>query len=127
MKIVVLDGFALNPGDLSWEGLKMLGELAVYDRTPAASVVERCKGAEIVLTNKCVIGDREFAQLPSLKLISVLATGYNIVDTIAAKNRGIAVSNIPTYGTRSVAQMAFAHILEFTQQRNIRSAGFDSC
>ena len=113
MKIVVLDGYALNPGDLSWEGLKMLGELSVYDRTSGAFVVERCKDAEVILSNKTVLGEKEFAQLPSLRFLSLLATGYNVIDTVAAKKRGITVSNIPTYGTSSVSQMAFAHILEF--------------
>ncbi|MEI7904309.1 MAG: D-2-hydroxyacid dehydrogenase [Candidatus Firestonebacteria bacterium] len=115
MKIVVLDGYALNPGEFSWESLKQLGELVVYDRTPAALTAERCKGAEIVLSNKATIGEKEFAVLPDLKFISVLATGYNIVDTAAAKKRGIIVSNIPEYGTYSVAQMVFAHILAFCQ------------
>lgn len=112
MKIVVLDGFTLNPGDLSWNGLEGLGEATVYDRTPAELIVERSRGAEILLTNKTPLGENEFAQLPELKYIGVLATGYNVVDIENAKKRNIIVTNIPTYGTSSVAQMTFALILE---------------
>ncbi len=115
MKIVVLDGYTLNPGDLDWNGLKKLGDAAIYDRTPAELVVERSKGAEIIYTNKTPLGEDVLAQLPDLKFIGVLATGYNIVDTEAAKKRNIIVSNIPTYGTYSVAQMTFALLLEMTQ------------
>ena len=112
MKIVVLDGYTLNPGDLSWDGLRALGECEVYDRTPSGLVVERARGAEAVLTNKVIVGREEIAQLPDLRYIGVLATGYNIVDTAAARERGIPVTNVPEYGTRSVAQMTFALLLE---------------
>ncbi|MHB9106107.1 MAG: D-2-hydroxyacid dehydrogenase [Armatimonadota bacterium] len=112
MKIVVLDGYTLNPGDLSWDGLRALGACEIYDRTPPELVVERARGAEAVLTNKVVVGREQLAQLPELRYIGVLATGYNIVDTSAARERGIPVTNVPEYGTRSVAQMAFALLLE---------------
>ena len=112
MKIVVLDGYTLNPGDLSWGGLKKFGALVVYDRTPADKIVERAAGAEIVYTNKTPLNREVLNQLPSLKFIGVLATGYNIVDTEAAKNNGITVTNIPGYSTDSVAQLAFALLLE---------------
>lgn len=112
MKIVILDGYTLNPGDLSWDGMKALGELTVYDRTPAELVVERSKDAEIIYTNKTPLNDTIFSQLPQLKYIGVLATGYNVVDVNAAKSRGIVVTNIPAYGTKSVAQMTFALLLE---------------
>lgn len=115
MKIVVLDGYTLNPGDLSWDGLRALGECEIYDRTPPELVVERARGAEAVLTNKVVIGREEMARLPKLRYIGVLATGYNIVDIAAARERGIPVTNVPEYGTRSVAQMTFALLLELTQ------------
>ena len=112
MKIVVLDGYTLNPGDLTWDGLKKIGEVEVYDRTPSELVAERAKDAEIIFTNKTVLGEAEFSQFPKLRYIGVLATGYNVVDTDAAKRRNIVVSNIPTYGTQSVAQMVFALLLE---------------
>jgi glycerate dehydrogenase len=115
MKIVVLDGYTLNPGDLNWDGLEALGEVTVYDRTPVELIVERAQGAEIVLTNKTPLGEEQFSELINLKYIGVLATGYNVVDINAAKARGIIISNIPTYGTQSVAQMVFALILEFCQ------------
>ena len=116
MKIVVLDGFTLNPGDLSWAGLDALGECTIYDRTPSELRVERAREAEILFTNKVVLGHAEIAQLPRLRYIGVLATGYNVVDVAAARERGIIVCNIPTYGTRSVAQMTFALLLELTQR-----------
>ncbi len=111
MKIVVLDGYTLNPGDLSWEALETLGKLTVYDRTEPEKVIERSAGATILLTNKTVLSEEHFAELDELKYIGVLATGYNVVDITAAKNRGVVVTNIPTYGTTSVAQMVFAHVL----------------
>ena len=111
MKIVILDGFAANPGDISWEGLKALGECTIYDRTAPEEVLERSAGAEVILTNKVIINADHMAALPELKYIGVLATGYNVVDTAAAKERGIVVTNIPSYSTASVAQMVFAHIL----------------
>ncbi len=116
MKIVVLDGYGLNPGDLSWEEMQALGELTVYDRTAPAELLERSAGAEVLITNKTVITAEDMAALPALKYIGVLATGYNIVDIQAAKARGIIVTNIPAYSTASVAQMVFAHILNITQR-----------
>lgn len=116
MKIVVLDGFAANPGDLNWEGIKALGECVIYDRTAPEEVLERAKEAEAILTNKVVITAEHIAALPSLKYIGVLATGYNIIDVAAAKARGIIVTNIPAYSTPSVGQMVFAHILNITQR-----------
>lgn len=115
MKIVVLDGYAANPGDLPWEGLKALGECTVYDRTAPEDVLGRATGAEVILTNKVVINAEQMTALPELKYIGVLATGYNVVDTTAAKERGIIVTNIPAYSTASVAQMVFAHILNIAQ------------
>ena len=115
MKIVVLDGYTLNPGDLDWDRVKRLGEVTIYDRTPPEQIVERAEGAEIVLTNKTPLGEAEFSALKELKYVGVLATGYNVVDVAAAKEHGIVVTNIPTYGTKSVAQMTFALILEMTQ------------
>ena len=116
MKIVVLDGYAANPGDLSWDGMKALGECVIYERTASEQVLERAAGAEVVLTNKVVITAEHIAALPDLKYIGVLATGYNIVDVEAARNRGIVVTNIPAYSTDSVAQMVFAHILNICLQ-----------
>jgi len=112
MKIVVLDGYCLNPGDLSWEALQQVAELKVYDRTPEDQVAARAAGAEMVLTNKAPFSAVTLAQLPDLRYIGVLATGYNVVDVAAAKERGVVVSNIPTYGTASVAQFAIALLLE---------------
>jgi glycerate dehydrogenase len=112
MKIVVLDGYTLNPGDLNWDGLKKLGELVVYERTPIDKVVERASGAEIIFTNKTPVSEDAINALPSLKFIGVLATGYNIVNTEAAKDKGIIVSNVPGYGTTSVVQLTFALLLE---------------
>ena len=114
MKIVILDGYTTNPGDLSWEGLKELGKVMVFDRTQPSETVTRAAGAEVVLTNKVILGRDEMAQLPSLKYIGVLATGYNVVDLQAAHERGIIVTNVPAYSTESVAQMVFAHLLTAT-------------
>lgn len=111
MKIVVLDGYTLNPGDLTWSGLEALGDFTVYDRTPEDQVVERIGDAEIVFVNKVKL-TREILVQTNIKYIGVLATGYNVVDVAAAKELGIPVSNIPTYGTASVAQMVFALLLE---------------
>ena len=116
MKIVVLDGYGLNPGDLSWKGMDALGELTVYDRTSPSEMLERSQGAEVLITNKTLIIADNMAELPELKYIGVLATGYNVVDIDAAKARGIVVTNIPAYSTASVAQMVFAHILNITQR-----------
>jgi glycerate dehydrogenase len=112
MKIVILDGYTLNPGDLSWAELHQLGELTVYDRTPADQVVERATGAEVVFTNKTLVSAAAISQLSELKYIGVLATGYNIVDTEAAKEKGIVVCNVPGYGTPSVVQLTFGLLLE---------------
>lgn len=116
MKIVVLDGFTLNPGDFSWEKFEELGELVVHDRTAPVDVLRRAEGAEVLLTNKTVLSAEIINQLPDLKYVGVLATGYNVVDVQAAKERKIVVTNIPAYSTQSVAQMAFAHILNITQR-----------
>ncbi len=113
MKIVVLDGYAMNPGDLSWNGMEKLGQLTVFDRTPKELVVERIGDAEIVLTNKVVLSREVLDKTPSLKYIGVMATGYNVVDTAAARELGITVTNVPAYSTDSVAQLVFAFILEF--------------
>lgn len=116
MKIVILDGYSANPGDLSWEDLERLGTLTVYDRTKPDETVARAADADIVLTNKVVLGQKEIALLPQLKYIGVLATGYNVVDTKAARERGIVVTNVPAYSTESVAQMVFAHLLTVTNR-----------
>ncbi|MCI0533715.1 MAG: D-2-hydroxyacid dehydrogenase [Verrucomicrobiales bacterium] len=115
MNIVVLDGYTLNPGDLSWDALKALGPCQIYERSAPEEVVPRCAVAEIVITNKVVISRPQIAQLPALRYIGVTATGFNIVDVTAARERGILTTNVPTYGTRSVAQMTFALLLELTQ------------
>ncbi|MDK2799263.1 MAG: glycerate dehydrogenase [Clostridiales bacterium] len=112
MKIVVLDGYTLNPGDLSWERLEKLGEVTVYDRTPVDKILERIGDAEVVYTNKTPLTRETFEKAPNIKFVGVLATGYNVVDVEAAKEKGIPVTNIPTYGTTAVAQMAFALLLE---------------
>jgi glycerate dehydrogenase len=112
MKITVLDGYCLNPGDLSWDGLRQFGEVSVFDRTPVDDVAARAAGSEIVFTNKTPLPGHILRELPELRYIGVLATGYNIVDVEAAKERGIVVTNIPTYGTASVAQFVFALLLE---------------
>lgn len=114
--ICVLDGLAANPGDLSWESLQQLGECVVYDRTTPDELLQRAAGAEVLLTNKTVITASDMGNLPSLKYIGVLATGYNVVDIDAARQRGIIVTNIPAYSTNSVAQMVFAHLLHITQR-----------
>ncbi|HTD85693.1 MAG TPA: D-2-hydroxyacid dehydrogenase [Candidatus Binatia bacterium] len=115
MNIVVLDGHTLNPGDLSWDALKKLGPCEVYERCTPEETVPRSANAAIVLTNKVVLNKAYMAAVPTLKYIGVTATGYNIVDVAAARERGIVVTNVPTYGTRSVAQMTFALLLELTQ------------
>jgi glycerate dehydrogenase len=115
MKIVVLDGFTLNPGDLTWDELKALGNCDIHDRTPTDQVIPRAREAEIILTNKTIVSREHIAGMPKLKYIGVLATGYNIVDVAAARDRNIPVTNVPTYGTRSVAQHTFALLLELTQ------------
>lgn len=116
MNIVVLDGFTMNPDDLSWNELAELGSLKVYDRTSAGQVLERAKDAEVILTNKTVIDAASLRSLPKLKYVGVLATGYNVVDINVARELGIVVTNIPAYSTESVAQMVFAHILNITHR-----------
>lgn len=121
MKIVVLDGQALNPGDLSWSCLNQFGEVTVYDRTPAELIVPRIGDAEIILLNKTPITAETLSVCPSIKLICVLATGYNVVDCEAAKQRGIPVCNVPAYGTAAVAQFTFALLLELCHQVGLHS------
>ena len=115
MKIVVLDGYTLNPGDLTWEGFAALGSLTVYDRTEPEEIVSRIGDAEAVIVNKCPITAETIDACPDMRYIGVLATGYNVVDVEAARKRHIAVTNIPTYGTTAVAQMVFAHLLAICQ------------
>jgi glycerate dehydrogenase len=116
MKIVVLDGYTLNPGDNPWTDLASLGELTVHNRTPPEAIVERAVGAEVLLTNKTRLTARTLSELPRLRFISVLATGHDVVDGAAARQRGIPVSNVPEYGTESVAQHVFALLLELCHQ-----------
>lgn len=119
--IVVLDGYALNPGDLDWEPLKALGHVKIYDRTPEEQVAARAKDAQILLTNKAVISAATIAQLPVLEYIGVMATGYNVVDIAAATARKIPVSNVPAYSTASVAQLTFALILELCHHTGLHA------
>lgn len=114
MKICILDGYSLNPGDLDWSPVERLGDVTLFDRTPADKIVQRAADADIVLTNKVPFSAETLRQLPRLRFICVLATGYNIIDTEAAARQGVVVANIPAYSTMSVAQMAFAHILNIT-------------
>lgn len=116
MKIVILDGYVANSGDLSWEGLAELGELTVHDRTSPEEVVERAQGAEAIFTNKVVIDKDIIGQLPDLRFIGVLATGFNNVDIKAANEAGIAVCNVPAYSTEAVVQTIFAHLLNITNR-----------
>ncbi len=132
MHIVVLDGHTLNPGDLAWDALQAMGSCEIYDRTPADQVVSRAQGAQIVLTNKTVLSRESIQRLPQLKYIGVLATGYNVVDVEAAKQQGICVTNVPAYGTPSVAQMVFAHVLNLTQHvaehaQSVRAGDWSRC
>lgn len=122
MKIVVLDGYCLNPGDLSWDELRQFGEVEVFDRTPADRVMERARGAAMALTNKTPMPANVLRSLPELRYIGVLATGYNIVDVEAARRQGIVVTNIPTYGTESVAQFVFALLLELCHNVGLHAA-----
>jgi glycerate dehydrogenase len=115
MKIIVLDGYTLNPGDLSWKGFQEIGDLCVFDRTLPHEIVERCSGADIVLTNKIPLTGAILKQLPELKYIGVLATGFNVVDVQTATEQGIVVCNVPDYATHSVMQMVFALLLELCQ------------
>lgn len=126
MQIVVLDGYTLNPGDLTWDGLKSIGDVTIYDRTANNSndinlIIERAKNAEIVFTNKTPLSREALDKMPNLKYIGVLATGYNVVDVEAAKEKGIKVSNIPTYGTDAVSQMAIALLLELCHHAGAHS------
>ncbi len=116
MRITVLDGYGLNPGDLSWKGFEALGDCTVYDRTTPEQLMERAAGAEILITNKTILTADILKALPDLKYVGILATGYNVVDVKAAKELGIVVTNIPAYSTDSVAQMVFAQILTITQR-----------
>lgn len=132
MKLVVLDGFTMNPGDLEWRALEALGELTVYGRTPSASILDRSAGAEILLTNKTPLTRQIIGALPSLRFIDVLATGYNVVDLAAARERGIPVSNAPAYSTCSVQQMTIALLLELTQKcgqhdRAVKEGDWQQC
>lgn len=113
MRIVVLDGYTLNPGDLSWDGFHALGEVTLYERTAESQIVDRAADADIVLTNKTPLSAATLQQLPKLRYIGVLATGYNIIDLQAAKEHNILVANVPAYGTQSVAQLVIALLLEF--------------
>ena len=114
MKIVVLDGYAANPGDISWDDMKALGSLTVYDRTAPEEVFRRSEDADAILTNKVVLSAETLSQLPRLRYVGVLATGYNVVDVETAKAHGIVVTNVPAYSTESVAQIVFAHLLTVT-------------
>ena len=132
MRIVVLDGYTLNPGDLSWAGLEQYGTVEVYDRTAPGEVIDRIGDAEIVFTNKTPITQKVLEACPSVRFIGVLATGYNVVDTKAAKDKGIPVCNIPTYGTDAVAQYAFALILELCHHvgehnRSVKQGDWAAC
>lgn len=132
MKIVALDGYSVNPGDLSWSSLEQLGEFHSFDRTKSEETIERCRDAEAVLTNKVVIGKKEIAALPQLRYIGVLATGYNIVDVEEAHKHGIIVTNIPAYSTASVVQIVFAHLLNITNRtahyaEEIREGKWTAC
>lgn len=132
MKIVVLDGYTLNPGDLSWSQLQALGDCTVHDRTPNDRILKQAEGAEVLLTNKAPVTRETIEALPRLKYIGVLATGFNIVDTEAARQRGIPVTNVPAYGTASVAQMTIALLLELTQHaahhaQTVRQGRWSQC
>jgi glycerate dehydrogenase len=113
-KIVILDGYTADPSAQAWQALEEMGELTVYERTKVEETVARAKDAEIVLTNKVILGRKEMEQMPCLRYIGVLATGYNVVDLEAASERGIVVTNVPAYSTESVAQMVFSHLLTVT-------------
>ncbi len=116
MKIIILDGYTVNPGDLSWDWLGEYGEYEVYDRTDSKDILDRCEGADIVITNKTPLGKDILEKLPDVKFIDLLSTGYNITDIYYASERGIPVSNVPAYSTKSVAQLTFAFILQFSSR-----------
>jgi glycerate dehydrogenase len=122
MKLVVTDGYALNPGDMTWEPVKKFGDITVYDPTSPPEIFERCMEADIILSNKTEFSRDIIDKLQNVKLISVLATGYNVIDIIAAKNKGIVVCNVPAYGTDSVAQHTFALILELANKISLHIA-----
>ena len=126
MKIVVLDGYAMNPGDLSWEGLRQLGECQVYDRTKPADIFNRIKDAAVVITNKAVIDEQMIDRLPDLRYIGVTATGYNVVDVQAASRKGMLVTNIPAYSSDSVAQLVFSHILNIVNRVEMHASSVRS-
>src|SRR5690606_18497110 len=115
MKIVILDGYTLNPGDLDWSPLQALGNVEIRDRTAVDDIVAVAAEAEVILTNKTPLSAATLARLPKLRYIGVLATGYNVIDVTAVNARGIVLTNVPDYGTRSVAQHVFALLLELTQ------------
>ncbi len=121
MKVVILDGYTLNPGDLTWNEIKNNSECTVYDRTPPELTLHRTKDAEAIFTNKVLLDKQTIEQLPKLRFIGVLATGFNVVDIEAAKKAGIVVCNIPAYSTQSVAQMVFSHILHFVQNISVHA------
>ena len=132
MKIVVLDGYTENPGDLSWDGLRALGELTVYERTRPEEIASRVADAEIIVTNKVPITRELLEQCPGIRYVSVLATGYNVVDLTAAAERGIPVSNVPAYGTAAVGQFAIGMLLEICCQigfhdRSVHDGDWASC
>lgn len=132
MKIAILDGYVTNKGDLSWAGLESLGELAVYDRTAPGQVVERASGCDAIFVNKVKIDAATLASLPQLKFIGEMATGYDNIDTAAARARGITVCNVPAYSTESVVQTIFAHILNITNavalhDRSVHKGGWQHC
>ena len=121
MKIVMLDAYTTNPGDLSWDSFRDFGDITIYDRTPADKTVERCSGADIVITNKTPITKEIIDQLPDLKFIALMSTGYNIVDYVYLKEKGIPVSNIPSYSTDAVSQLVLAFILELAMNVGLHS------
>ncbi|SPE51804.1 Glycerate dehydrogenase [Verrucomicrobia bacterium] len=132
MKIVVLDGFTLNPGDLDWNELRPLGPCEIHERTPASEVVSRARAADILVTNKAELNRETLQTLPALKYIGVTATGTNVVDLATARSRGIPVTNVPAYGTRSVAQTTMALLLELTQRighhaQTVRDGRWSQC
>lgn len=132
MRIVVLDGYTLNPGDLDWSPLEALGQCEIHPRTPPDQVVARAQGAEIVLTNKTVLRGETLRQLSALRYIGVLATGYDVVDVAAAKQQGIVVTNVPDYATASAAQVTFAHLLNLTHHvadhaESVRAGDWSRC
>jgi glycerate dehydrogenase len=132
VKLVVLDGYSTNPGDLSWDGLAECGELVVYDRTPAELTLERAAGATALISNKAILGAKEMAALPELRYIGLLATGANVIDLEAARRYGVVVSNVPAYSMSSVAQLAFALLLELARgvgrhAERVRQGAWTNC